>query len=87
LAVGSQVFEGQGFPTPYYRRVVAVRYAPNGDLDGNGCVDDADLLGVLFAFGQQGADLAADLNGDATRRRRRPATGAVRVWRGVLTIA
>jgi hypothetical protein len=48
-----------------YRRVAAVRYAPNGDLDGNGCVDDADLLGVLFAFGQQGADLAADLNGDA----------------------
>jgi hypothetical protein len=65
LTAGSQVFEGQGFPTPYYRRVVAVRYAPNGDLDGNGCVDDADLLGVLFAFGQQGADLAADLNGDA----------------------
>ena len=66
LAVGSQVFEGQGFPTPYYRRIVAVRYAPNGDLDGNSCVDDADLLQVLFAFGQQGADLAADLNGDAT---------------------
>jgi hypothetical protein len=66
LTAGSLVFEGQGFPTPYYRRVVAVRYAPNGDLDGNGCVDDADLLQVLFAFGQQGADLAADLNGDAT---------------------
>jgi len=66
LTAGSLVFEGQGFPTPYYRRIVAVRYAPNGDLDGNGCVDDADLLGVLFAFGQQGADLAADLNGDAT---------------------
>jgi hypothetical protein len=65
LTAGSLVFEGQGFPTPYYRRVVAVRYAPNGDLDGNGCVDDADLLQVLFAFGQQGADLAADLNGDA----------------------
>jgi hypothetical protein len=64
LTAGSLVFEGQGFPTPYYRRIVAVRYAPNGDLDGNGCVDDADLLGVLFAFGQQGADLAADLNGD-----------------------
>jgi hypothetical protein len=44
LAAGSLVFEGQGFPTPYYRRAVAVRYAPNGDLDGNGCVDDADLL-------------------------------------------
>jgi hypothetical protein len=66
LTAGSLVFEGQGFPTPYYRRVVAVRYAPNGDLDGNGCVDDADLLQVLFAFGQQGTDLAADLNGDAT---------------------
>jgi len=65
LTAGSLVFEGQGFPTPYYRRIVAVRYAPNGDLDGNGCVDDADLLQVLFAFGQQGADLAADLNGDA----------------------
>ena len=65
LAAGSLVFEGQGFPTPYYRRIVAVRYAPNGDLDGNGCVDDADLLQVLFAFGQRGADLAADLNGDA----------------------
>jgi hypothetical protein len=64
LTAGSLVFEGQGFPTPYYRRIVAVRYAPNGDLDGNGCVDDADLLGVLFAFGQQGTDLAADLNGD-----------------------
>ena len=48
-----------------YRRIVAVRYAPNGDIDGNGCVDDADLLQVLFAFGQQGADLVADLNGDA----------------------
>ena len=66
LTAGSLVFEGQGFPTPYYRRIVAVRYAPNGDLDGNGCVDDADLLQVLFAFGQQGADLDADLNGDAT---------------------
>ncbi len=24
------------------------------DVDGNGCVDDADLLTVLFAFGQRG---------------------------------
>jgi WD40 repeat protein len=35
----------------------------NGDVNGDGCVDDADLLAVLFAFGQSGADLA-DLNGD-----------------------
>lgn len=26
----------------------------NGDVDSNGCVDDADLLQVLFAFGQSG---------------------------------
>lgn len=25
-----------------------------GDTDGYGCVDDADLLGVLFQFGQRG---------------------------------
>jgi hypothetical protein len=62
LAAGSALV-GQDY-YDRYRRVAAVRYAPNGDLDGNGCVDDADLLGVLFAFGQQGADLAADLNGD-----------------------
>jgi hypothetical protein len=32
------------------------------DLDNNGCVDDADLLIVLFAFGT--GDPAADVNGD-----------------------
>ncbi len=36
----------------------------NGDVDGNGCVDDADLLQVLFAFGATGANLA-DVNCDA----------------------
>jgi hypothetical protein len=63
LAAGSALFVGQNY-YERYRRIVAVRYAPNGDIDGSGCVDDADLLRVLFAFGQQGADLAADLNGD-----------------------
>jgi hypothetical protein len=33
-----------------------------GDVDGNGCVDDADLLAVLFAFGSSDPD--ADANGD-----------------------
>jgi probable HAF family extracellular repeat protein len=33
------------------------------DVDGNGCVDDADLLTVLFAFGSQGAS-NADINQD-----------------------
>jgi hypothetical protein len=64
LAAGSALFVGQNY-YERYRRIVAVKCAPNGDIDGSGCVDDADLLQVLFAFGQQGADLAADLNGDA----------------------
>jgi hypothetical protein len=33
-----------------------------GDVDGNGCVDDADLLAVLFAFGGSGG--AEDVNCD-----------------------
>ncbi len=35
----------------------------NGDVDGNGCVDDADLLTVLFNFGASGINLA-DINCD-----------------------
>jgi hypothetical protein len=39
-------------------------YIPvDGDVDGNGCVDDADLLEVLFAFGNTGCT-RADVNGD-----------------------
>jgi hypothetical protein len=34
-----------------------------GDVDGNGCVNDADLWAVLSAFGQSGSGLT-DLNGD-----------------------
>ena len=37
-----------------------------GDVDRNGCVDDADLLQVLFAFGNTGVNLPEDLNGDST---------------------
>jgi hypothetical protein len=35
-----------------------------GDVNYSGCVDDADLLIVLFAFGSVGQDLAEDLNDD-----------------------
>ena len=35
-----------------------------GDVDCNGCVDDADLLQVLFAFGTSGSN-PADVNGDS----------------------
>jgi photosystem II stability/assembly factor-like uncharacterized protein len=39
--------------------------AITGDVDGNGCIDDADLLTVLFAFGQSGSGLPEDVNGDS----------------------
>ncbi len=53
----------------YYRypadsTVVVTRVRIAGDTDGNGCVDDADLLSVLLAFGQSGSDLPEDMNGD-----------------------
>ncbi len=35
-----------------------------GDVNGDGCVDDSDLLAVLFAFGSQGSQLPEDLNED-----------------------
>jgi uncharacterized membrane protein len=41
--------------------------AHNGDVDQNGCVDDADLLAVLFAFGNTGSNLGrVDVNCDST---------------------
>mgnify|MGYP000560223603 CR=1 FL=1 len=40
--------------------------AHNGDVDLNGCVDDADLLAVLFAFGNTGSNLGrVDVNCDS----------------------
>ena len=39
---------------------------PLGDANGDNFIDDADLLEVLFNFGQTGANLSADLNGDGT---------------------
>jgi len=41
--------------------------AHNGDVDNNGCIDDADLLAVLFAFGNTGSNLGrVDVNCDQT---------------------
>jgi probable HAF family extracellular repeat protein len=34
--------------------------AHNGDVDANGCVDDADLLAVLFNFGSSGSNLGRE---------------------------
>jgi hypothetical protein len=37
-----------------------------GDINGDNIIDDADLLQVLFAFGQSGSNRPEDLNGDST---------------------
>ncbi len=73
LDIGAQLLvqpDGRGFtlygrvwtPTGDWDAYLA-RYAirPRGDADGNGCNDDADLLTVLFNFGQGGA---GDVNED-----------------------
>ncbi len=49
--------------------VPRIRPMPNpprvrGDVNGDGCVDDADLLAVLFAFGNTGTNLPEDVTGD-----------------------
>jgi len=36
------------------------------DIDDSNCVDDADLLAVLFAFGNTGSGLDEDVNCDGT---------------------
>jgi probable HAF family extracellular repeat protein len=38
----------------------------DGDVNGDGCVDDSDLLRVLFAFGATGNNLPEDLTRDGT---------------------
>jgi hypothetical protein len=43
-------------------RVVAGPAGPEGDVNGDGCVDDADLLIVLFNFGNAGGQ--GDVNND-----------------------
>ncbi len=50
----------QGFA---YREL---EFGVNGDVNGDDVIDDADLLLVLFAFGQSGSSLPADLNNDGT---------------------
>jgi hypothetical protein len=46
----------------HYVSVQPCPAGPEGDVDGNGCVDDADLLIVLFNFGNAGGQ--GDVNGD-----------------------
>lgn len=53
-----------GYPRGRFPTALGWVPAQPGDVEGDGCVDDADLLSVLFAFGQQGQNLLEDLNGD-----------------------
>lgn len=68
-AVNSVAFAPNGRLFAYGRADATVVVARNpyyqltGDVDGNGCVDDGDLMRVLFAFGQTGV-LPEDLNQD-----------------------
>ncbi|GBC92955.1 hypothetical protein HRbin15_01438 [bacterium HR15] len=49
----------------YLSDVVSLNFSLlNGDVDANGIIDDADLLRILFAFGQTGTNLPEDLNQD-----------------------
>jgi hypothetical protein len=50
-------------PNPGNFRIQDTRRA--GDVNGNGCVDDADLLQVLFNFGATGVGRLEDLNRDS----------------------
>ncbi|CUU38401.1 Repeat domain-containing protein [Armatimonadetes bacterium DC] len=58
LEMGVTDWENRGNIVFYHRQP--------GDVDGSGCVDDSDLLRVLFAFGQSGSALSEDLNLDGT---------------------
>jgi hypothetical protein len=58
---------------PFEFATVRVAHALNtaqllvdADIDRNGCVDDADLLRVLFDFGRSAFLLDSDVNGDGT---------------------
>jgi hypothetical protein len=79
LADGSLPFDGDFTGALQWRRQlnplssfgVRVHYAMNtntlpvqGDVDGNGCVDDSDLIAVLFAFGRAQPLLPEDVNLD-----------------------
>lgn len=58
--------DGKRFYIAHEAEGIGAWRLPNpADVDGNGCVDDADLLSVLFAFGATGQN-PADVNRDGT---------------------
>lgn len=67
-ALGTRVlfaYTSMLYEPPYLTPRILLRVTPPpvpGDVNGDDCVDDSDLLAVLFAFGGSGD--AEDLNGD-----------------------
>ncbi len=61
----ARVYSGSGSTDDVqrYRITVQTTALPAGDVDGNGCVDDADLLAILFGFGSSAPALDLDGNG------------------------
>jgi len=56
---------GYNAATGRYMEAFLLCTTHNGDVDANGCVNDADLLAVLFAFGSTGSNLGrVDVNCD-----------------------
>ncbi|GBC91967.1 hypothetical protein HRbin15_00428 [bacterium HR15] len=55
----------RGFATRVHYALDTSSPPLQGDVNRDGCVDDSDLLAVLFAFGQTGAFLPEDVNLDA----------------------
>jgi thermitase len=66
---GRQIAPGAG-RLNVYRALLATGHTctvHNGDVNCDGCIDDADLLAVLFAFGTSGSNIGRmDVNCDGT---------------------
>jgi len=54
-------FDFTQLPGDHY---VVISLGPEGDVNGDGCVNDSDLLIVLFNFGNSGSGVQGDVNGD-----------------------
>ncbi len=57
-------WSGSNPPVAWFDYLIVVGAPLEGDVNGDGCVDDADLLAVLFAFGSTGCNLDTDVNRD-----------------------
>ncbi len=64
LSANGRYLLGLGFGRYHRPQLFWLDMGRLGDVDGDGCVDDGDLLEVLFSFGERGMNLRGDLDGD-----------------------